>query len=261
MELVTRLSSWAVVLAVVLTLGSTRAQTKGVAPSVTSQGFGNHSKTAVVPTGPPASITSLGPRGFTRPCVGPGATPLIPAALGCQDPTAPMPPNRHRHPRNNFGYGYGYGYAPYYDNSDMGTYAENGNYPDASAMPEPEPPAPTIFENRPPAEGSYTYKAGYGDHYLDSRERARPAEAPAAPPAEPVNSVGARDDGNPIVLVFRDGHVQTVMNYAIVGQTLYDLNGSYAKKIPLAALDLPATVQANEEQGVEFKLPASVRND
>ena len=50
-------------------------------------------------------------------------------------------------------------------------------------------------------------------------------------------------------------------NYAIVGETLYNMSGSTgvtgrrAFKIALADLDLDATIKANEERGLEFHLP------
>jgi hypothetical protein len=56
-------------------------------------------------------------------------------------------------------------------------------------------------------------------------------------------------------LVFRDKHVEEVRNYAISGGTLWVLNESAAKKIPLAQLDLDATVKMNDDRGVDFQVP------
>jgi len=56
-------------------------------------------------------------------------------------------------------------------------------------------------------------------------------------------------------LVFRDQHVEEVHNYAIAGETLWVLNEKAAKKIPLAQLDLPATVKMNDDRGVDFEVP------
>ncbi len=56
-------------------------------------------------------------------------------------------------------------------------------------------------------------------------------------------------------LVFRDKHVEEVRNYAIAGGTLWVLNQSAAKKIPLAQLDLDATVKMNDDRGVDFQVP------
>ena len=60
----------------------------------------------------------------------------------------------------------------------------------------------------------------------------------------------------PTALVFRDQHVEEVRNYAIAGGTLWVLNDHQAgKKIPLAQLDLQATVKMNDDRGVDFQVP------
>jgi len=47
-----------------------------------------------------------------------------------------------------------------------------------------------------------------------------------------------------------------VRNYAIAGGTLWVLNDHQAgKKIPLAQLDLDATVKMNDDRGVDFQVP------
>jgi hypothetical protein len=57
------------------------------------------------------------------------------------------------------------------------------------------------------------------------------------------------------MLVFRDQHTEEVGNYAIVGQTLWILSEQKAGKVPLDTLDIPATTKANEDRGVDFRLP------
>jgi hypothetical protein len=59
------------------------------------------------------------------------------------------------------------------------------------------------------------------------------------------------------VLVFRDQHRLEVQNYAIVGQTLWNFAPQRTQKIPLADLDLSATTKANDESGVDFKVPGA----
>jgi hypothetical protein len=56
-------------------------------------------------------------------------------------------------------------------------------------------------------------------------------------------------------LVFRDQHVLEVRNYAISGGTLWVLNDQASKKIPLAQLDLDATIKMNDDRGVDFQVP------
>jgi len=60
------------------------------------------------------------------------------------------------------------------------------------------------------------------------------------------------------VLVYKDGHRAKVVNYAILGDALFDFDDEHTSKIPLADLDLPATEKANDAAGVDFKLPASM---
>ena len=109
--------------------------------------------------------------------------------------------------------------------------------------------------------------ARYGDHYLDSREN---APAPAAQPSVSViqgqtggaaathsyTSAAPAPISPATVLVFKDGHTAEIHNYAIIGTTLWNLSESSARKIPLADLDLDATVKANDDRGITFKVPA-----
>jgi hypothetical protein len=133
-----------------------------------------------------------------------------------------------------------------------------------AAEPEPQPvevddddrPAPTVFENRRTSERILSAPV--------SRLRPEPEDLPAAKTREPEvrepSPAEAREQ-IPTVLVYRDGHQQEVSNYAIVGQTLYDIGTFVAHKIPLADLNLKATIKENEDRGVEFAVPASVKLD
>ena len=82
------------------------------------------------------------------------------------------------------------------------------------------------------------------------------AYAPAAPPEPPAPPPADVKPGDPTVLVFRNGKQQEVTNYAIMGDSLYVFDQA-RKKIALADLDIPATVKANNDRGVEFNLPPS----
>jgi len=57
-------------------------------------------------------------------------------------------------------------------------------------------------------------------------------------------------------LIFKDGHQLEVANYAIVGDTLFDLTEGRRHKIALADLNLTATSKQNEGRGIDFQLPA-----
>jgi hypothetical protein len=76
-----------------------------------------------------------------------------------------------------------------------------------------------------------------------------------ARPMPPPQHQAERTEASPAtVLVFRDQHQQEVQNYAIVGQTIWTF-GQRTQKIPLSDLDLPATTKANDERGVDFRVP------
>jgi hypothetical protein len=78
------------------------------------------------------------------------------------------------------------------------------------------------------------------------------AYAQSAPP--PPRQAERTEASPATVLVFRDQHKQEIQNYAIVGQTVW-IFGQRTAKIPLSDLDLPATTKANDERGVDFRVP------
>jgi hypothetical protein len=66
----------------------------------------------------------------------------------------------------------------------------------------------------------------------------------------------------PAVLVFRDGHQEQTKKYTIIGPVIYTsadywAGGGWTRKIPIAELDVPATLRLNQEHGVKFNLPSA----
>jgi hypothetical protein len=66
----------------------------------------------------------------------------------------------------------------------------------------------------------------------------------------------------PATLIFRDGHSEEVRDYTIADGILYARGDYYAdgywnKKIGLASLNIPETLQANATRNVKFVLPSS----
>jgi hypothetical protein len=155
-----------------------------------------------------------------------------------------------RYSKNLGGYGYGYGYGygvPYYPIGDAGygyDYVGGGGGPELYSGPPlgPDDPSAHMIAEEPPARP-------YGEYAQDP-----PAYAPAAS-TQPPQEV---KPGDPTVLVFRDGRRQEVTNYAIMGNTLYDFDHG-RKMIALAELDLPATIKANDDRGVEFTMPPATK--
>lgn len=149
-----------------------------------------------------------------------------------------------RYGRYNNGYVGGWAYSiPYYypvDNSAYGYDYVGAGGPDLYSGPPPGPYDPSlhIVAEQPPANL-------YG-----------PADPPqsqayVAPPPKPLP-----DDkpGDPTELVFRNGRRAEVNSYAIMGDAIYVFDQG-RKKIALTELDIPATVKANDDRGVQFRLP------
>jgi hypothetical protein len=92
------------------------------------------------------------------------------------------------------------------------------------------------------------------------RQEDQDVYASSAPPAphQPSPHQEERTQATPAtVLVFRDQHQQEVQNYAIVGQTLWNFAPQHTQRIPLSDLDLVATAKANDERGVDFRVPGT----
>jgi hypothetical protein len=207
----------------------------GVPPSVTSFGFGGHPGFF----GVPPSVTSIN---F-------GVVPNTGA---------------FRHPHGDFGHGFRHhnrGFvSPFYGSTYYVPYA----YPAyiAEPMVDDSGPYETVAPEQNPADSIQrelnSLKATINDYRDELRSTRTESKPRYQEPAEPQAQQPVADQPK-TVLVFKDGHQSTVMNYAIVGSTLYDLSDGRTKKVALAELDLPATVKQNDEQGVEFRLPNGAR--
>jgi hypothetical protein len=106
-----------------------------------------------------------------------------------------------------------------------------------------------------------------GPTIFDRRGSGAASYVPLAPPRPPTNDAVAQSEREqapeppqaPTTLVFKDGHQLEVLNYAIVGSTLYDLTPGHPRKVALAELDLSATEKQNDDHGVTFQLPPSAQ--
>jgi hypothetical protein len=81
----------------------------------------------------------------------------------------------------------------------------------------------------------------------------------AGAPSAPSRASG---DLPPAVLIYRDGHTESVRDYAIADGMLYARgdyysDGYWTKTISLAGLNLPATISSNADRGVKFVLPGA----
>jgi hypothetical protein len=152
--------------------------------------------------------------------------------------------------------------VPYADDSDSYADSDSGEADDAQ-YPEPAQPPRAVRSS-----ATAKRKAGRGAALASNATAAGSAPDDISPDAEtanartatPATSDDAAADASvsvqpTTVLIFKDGHHSKIVNYAIVGDTLFDFADGRARKILLSDIDLPATQEANDALGVEFKLP------
>jgi hypothetical protein len=142
----------------------------------------------------------------------------------------------------NCGYGYGYPYYSYYDPYWSSWWLDSQSSYDEDAERERQIASEMNAENL--------------DEQRMLREQDQDAYAPRSysRPAQAREESSLRNDPA-TVLVFRDQHQREIQNYAIVGGMLWNFMPQRTEKISLAALDIPATIKANDDRGVDFRLP------
>jgi len=245
--------------------------------------------------GVPASVVSPGPDGSLHgvPASVLSPTPL-PFGVNPPPPPFVFAPRIPHHPPRRFG-ARGRGHHQNNNNLLFvpvplfyPTYADAA-YPvadpnvQASVDPAEQAPATTASDPAPAVNGSAmsaedalraAYLQGardaltqqqndprYGGHYLDSRERTATAESGAArrrqaDASDATAPAPAKESDWPAtVFIFKDGHQIETRNFAIMGETLFDFSGQTLKKVQLADLDKEATVKANDDRGIQVKLP------
>jgi hypothetical protein len=235
------------------------AQIHGVPPSVTSFGFGGSNNPA---PGIPASVTSLGANGYGdgpfvfggNCCFGPNFGLNFGPNLGPNFAPAhpPLFDRRREHHHHEFPVGTMMPvYVPY---PVPVPYAggEASNDEDTDVDSSYSRAAPPMYER-----GSWSPDAATARE-VDNRSASATKTSSAPVVHEPPPPTVAQPS---TVLVFKDGHKSEVENYAIVGDTLFDFSDGRTHKIQLANLDLAATQKANEDQGVDFQLPAQKAKD
>jgi hypothetical protein len=187
---------------------------------------------------PRPSVSSMGPYGY-----GYGSHHHQPYSNGSY--------RGDRYSRGGWGYALPYYYIPF---GDYGYGYDYVGGPDIYSGPPAMYSGPAIGPNDPTLH--IIVEQAPAQSYRPPTDDAQ-AEVASPPPKIQEQPSAARDvkPREPTVLVFRDGHQQEVGNYAIMGQTVYVLDDR-TQKIPLANLDVPATVKANDDRGMEFKVPA-----
>jgi hypothetical protein len=139
------------------------------------------------------------------------------------------------------GWGYGYGYPYLYGGIDPYWWWDSDSSYDQDQQDQiglaNEMNAQSLDEQRIRQQN---------DQYVYAQSAPRALQQPQQTDPDPAT-----------ILVFRDQHKEEIKNYAIVGQTLWNFSPQRTQKIPLSSLDLPATEKANEDRGVDFRVPGA----
>ncbi|HEY1964709.1 MAG TPA: hypothetical protein VGG59_07255 [Acidobacteriaceae bacterium] len=168
----------------------------------------------------------------------------------------PVQGNHVRRDRGAFGVGFA-GLPDYVDpmafvNASDDDTAEQAQ-PAGPARPDYGPQAP--YPAAPYGEGPYDQ--GYG-------APPRPPYSPEGYPAPQQQSTAATQsdglDHPAVTLVFNDGRPpEQVHSYVLTGSSVFVAEHGHQRVIPIAELDLPATIAQNREAGVDFTLPGGSR--
>jgi hypothetical protein len=135
-----------------------------------------------------------------------------------------------------YGYYDPYFYDPYWLFDSSSSYDDDGDQNSA--------PANDMNDPSPQDQSAGDGYDGSGDQDVYARSA----------PYEPRHSE-LTAPSPPTTLVFRDQHKQEIQNYAIIGNVLWNFSSGRTEKIPLSDLDIPATTKANDDHGVNFKIP------
>jgi hypothetical protein len=191
-------------------------------------------------------------------------------------PTSHSAAGRSRHRGRHGFYGSSLDdYYPFYD-----------PYDDTDGGGEPVPARVIMQPAPPPAKAAESLVIELrGDHWVrltsyGPRELGGQSNSQSAPeqPGSHVDALSTSQDARsasakatfetqppvelpPAVLVFRDGHHEEAAKYTIVGNTIfiktdYWSSGSWTHQVPIAELNIPATLQANQARGTKFSLPS-----
>jgi hypothetical protein len=159
-------------------------------------------------------------------------------------------PYHHYYGRYGYGgyYGYPYYSYPYYPYYSYDDYQSNEPYDYSGGDYAGDNYGPSYPANSPPNYANDRQQAEI-NQLEDEVDRLRQERS------QRTSAQGRNDLSSLTELVFRDKHTEEVQNYAIVGQTFWVFDNAKATRIPLAQLDIDATMKANSARGIEFELP------
>jgi hypothetical protein len=176
----------------------------------------------------------------------------------------------HQHGRNSFPAGFFLGDTWLGDYSTSGVQSSPSVVviePESSAKETVAPPQPARNPLMIELQGNRYVRYDGSEPSPDSRTASISPERDILNPQSPLDprkngTRAAATELAPATLIFRDGREEQVTDYTIVSGIMYVhadywTSGSWTKQIQLAALDLPATLKANQDRGVKFALPTA----
>jgi hypothetical protein len=153
--------------------------------------------------------------------------------------------------------------------------------PSVIVVPAPSVPEHPVIQTEEPKTSAPLLIEWQGDRYVRRASTAGPntratqpdyiadantpidkhTAAPLSPRSGLSRNESTPSEPPPTVFIFRDGHREESSDYSIISGVIYArgdywTSGQWSKQIPVAQLDLPASVRANQERGVTFRLPA-----
>lgn len=170
--------------------------------------------------GVPASVTSLGPCGFT-PCVRPFFKPFGFKRFG----------------------------SPFFRNGFFG-----GGFVGAYPIAVPVPVYANYAAESQPAVQQPLLPQRLEITIVHQRDK-ESNESSESPPESPRNSELSDPPNEPAIFIFRDGTRRVLRNFAIMRGQLIDLSDGKMFRIPLERVDREKTLAANAETGREIRLP------
>jgi hypothetical protein len=174
--------------------------------------------------GVPASVTSLGPCGFT-PCFSPFFRNGFFFRHGF----------RHFHSFPFWGGVWGGGYPIYYGSDYYGSDYQTQPQPIVQQPSEPQRVEIVVLDQR-----------------SGKQKDSEPAEAA---PARPKYNDDPDPPASPAIFVFKDGSRKELANYAIMRGQLIDVTDGKIFRIPLEKLDRDKTLEMNAKAGRAIQLP------
>ena len=87
------------------------------------------------------------------------------------------------------------------------------------------------------------------------REERAYSQPPLPRPPAPSSTEAKIVPNMSVVLVYLDKRIEEIKNYAVANEKVVVFDNHHIKKIPLADIDLAATMKLNDERGVDFQIP------